>query len=88
VSDISKNIYKRKTEVLFGYGPNKGKSQVKGILQPGYTIRLKETTDLGREFSNVKGAREHADTHEGEMKSFWDEKYGVNESMEEKVDVE
>lgn len=87
VSDISQNIYRRKTEVLFGYGPNKGKSQVKGIIQPGYATRLKETTNLGKEFSQVEGAREYADTHEGEMKSFWDEKYGIPEN-EEKIDIE
>lgn len=87
VSDISKNIYKRKTEVLFGYGPNKEKSMIKGVLQPKYAERLRDTTDLGREFENVSGAREHADTHEGEMKSFWDAKYGVSEN-EEKVDIE
>lgn len=86
VSDISQEIYKRKTEVLFGYGPNKGTSQVDGVIQPGYYERLQETTALGNEFANVEGAREHADTHEGEMKSFWDEKYGIFD--EEKEDIE
>lgn len=88
VSDISQNIYRRRAEVLFGYGPNKEKSMVKGVVQPMYAKRLKDTTDLGKEFESVEGAREYADTHEGEMKSFWDEKYGVSENYEEKIDIE
>lgn len=75
-SDISQEIYKRKTEVLFGYGPNRGQSMENGQQKAGYEARLAKTTQLGAEFANVPGARAHADSHEGEMKSFWDETYG------------
>lgn len=82
VSDISVDIYAKKTSVLFGYGPNKGKSMIDGKIQPGYFTRLQETTDLGKEFTYVDGAREHADKNKGEMKTFWDGKYGDSPDVE------
>lgn len=79
VSDISKEIYKKKTSVLFGYGPNEGESMENGVKKSGYQVRRIEATQLGEEFASVEGARQHADENGGEMKSFWDEKYGPSE---------
>lgn len=79
LSCISEEIYKKGFGAFVSYGPNKGKSMVDKIVQPGYAQRLADTTKIGIEFSTVEGAREHADAHEGEMKTFWDEKYGTDE---------
>lgn len=74
-SKISEEIYQKNTAVLFGYGPNTGMSMENGIMKPGYIKRLSTTTNLGKEFSIVPGAREYANTHNGEIKGFWDKYY-------------